>query len=466
MPNYSLVLNNRFQNRSFDDLLKPLAMYTDVYNEQENAIGELEIKAGIWENMANQETDPVAYAQYKRYADDLQQQANALAASGLNPQTRRNVLNMKKRYASEIVPIEQAYTALQEERKLRRNNKDQSTLYADDNLSIDSFLGGKTPNLYNVSGNELYQRGAQAAQSASSREYYDTKVKPLTKYYQEMIQTVGYSPELMYQFRQDMAAIPELRDEVYSILKEKGVKDNLTGANYARAMESVINGMVDGAIYKEARNTHQNQGVLTAAQAASNALGWANHNESKRQHDLQMRINGYDPRTGEYNPANDQAVKKAKAIADAKQGANGGSSGGGRSGAAYDVRNKDVTVIGAKTGAKYKLTSDTEGYGLPLESFDSARVLSSLEYASLVDSNGNITNDRVRNAIGNGQISDYEIYVIPKGSTQVDGTGFFNDDTLEEDVYIVKPRETKRSATEGESTGGYSNNYGTNDIPE
>lgn len=271
MPNYSLVLNNKFQNRSFDDLLKPLAMYTDVYNEQENAIGELETKAGIWENMANEQTDPIAYAQYKKYADDLQQQANALVASGLNPQTRRNVLNMKKRYASEIAPIEQAYTALQEERKLRRNNKDQSTLYADDNLSIDSFLGGRTPNLYNVSGNELYQRGAQAAERTSSREYYDTKVKPLTKYYQEMIQTVGYSPELMYQFRQDMAAIPELRDEVYSILKEKGVEGNLTGANYNRALESVINGMIDGAIYKEARNTHQNQGVLTAAQAASNA---------------------------------------------------------------------------------------------------------------------------------------------------------------------------------------------------
>ena len=37
-----------------------------------------------------------------------------------------------------------------------------------DNLNIDDFLDNNTPNLYSVSGDDLYKRGAQAAASASS----------------------------------------------------------------------------------------------------------------------------------------------------------------------------------------------------------------------------------------------------------------------------------------------------------
>ena len=288
MPNYSLVLNNKFQNRSFDDLLKPLAMYTDVYNQQEAAINELEEKASIWEGLADKENDPIVYSQYKTYADDLKKHADTLASVGLNPQVKRGLLDMKRRYASEIVPIEQAYTAMQEERKRRRDSKDNSMLYATDNLKIGDFMKGNTPNLYEVSGDELYKRGAQAAASASSRIYDNTKVKSLTKYYQEMIQKVGYNPDLLYNFRQDMASIPELRDEVYSILKEKGVEDNLTGANYARAMESVINGMVDGAIYKENSNIQRDYSHMTASEAAQDR-------RSKEGTKATMLLHGYVP---------------------------------------------------------------------------------------------------------------------------------------------------------------------------
>jgi len=80
---------------------------------------------------------------------------------------------MKRRYAGEIGRLEEADTVMQKEIEMRRqmNAKDSSMLYATDNLSIDDFLGRNTPNLYNISGNELYTRGAAAGKAVSSRIY-------------------------------------------------------------------------------------------------------------------------------------------------------------------------------------------------------------------------------------------------------------------------------------------------------
>ena len=43
--NYGLVVDSRFKARSFDDLIKPLAMYTQEYNALEQGINELDTKA-------------------------------------------------------------------------------------------------------------------------------------------------------------------------------------------------------------------------------------------------------------------------------------------------------------------------------------------------------------------------------------------------------------------------------------
>ena len=97
--NYGLVVDSRFKARSFDDLIKPLAMYTQEYNALEQGINELDTKASIWENMANEQTDKNAYKMYKNYADDLKSAADSLATSGLSNQSRSNLMKLKARYS-------------------------------------------------------------------------------------------------------------------------------------------------------------------------------------------------------------------------------------------------------------------------------------------------------------------------------------------------------------------------------
>lgn len=328
--NYSYVIDSSFKPYSFGELIQPFAIYKDAFEKAEEQYNDLTDKSDQFKYLSETlPEDSQARKIYEGYANELNKQAADLAKHGLNMGNRRSLTNLKRRYQGEIGRLVTADTAMQEEKKLRRqmNAKDSSMLYAMDNLSIDQFLDGGTPNLYNISGDELRKEGAQYAQAASSRIYGNTQIQNITKYFQEIMQTQGYSPETMAAFRQNLESIPEFNQAVKDIMDAKGVTGNLTGNNYERARQNIINGIMEGAVYNESRKVEQNPGVMTAAQAASNALGWANHNESVRQHDMQMRMKGYDE-NGIYHAENDQELKKAEAVAKAqgKIDANGNTS--------------------------------------------------------------------------------------------------------------------------------------------
>jgi hypothetical protein len=55
---------------------------------------------------------------YKTYADDLESKADMLAKEGLTPASRKGMLDLKSRYSSEIAPLENAWKAREEQRKL------------------------------------------------------------------------------------------------------------------------------------------------------------------------------------------------------------------------------------------------------------------------------------------------------------------------------------------------------------
>lgn len=320
--NYELTIDSSFSPFTLQEMMTPFLMYKDAYEKDQAVYDELNQKAGDFQYLA--ETLPEgskARAIYEGYANDLKAQADDFSQNGLSMNNRRALTNLKRRYSGEIGRLVKADAAMEEERKLRRANKDTSMLYAEDNLRIDDFLDGATPNLYGISGEDLRKEAAQYAQAASSRIYGDTRIQNINKYFQDIIQTQGYSPEAMAAWRQNLESIPEFNQAVEDIMSARGVTGNLTGANYERARQNIINGIMEGSAYQEKRNPHQNPGVLTAAQAASNALGWANHNESVRQHNMQIEMAGYEKDENgnwTYNPDKDVTLKKAEKVAQAK----------------------------------------------------------------------------------------------------------------------------------------------------
>ena len=320
--NFSYVIDSSFQPFSMQELLTPFVMYKDAYEKQEAVLNELNKNTDTFkylEQVAKDNPESKAAQIYNSYANDLRRYGDDFSANGLSMANRRGLLNMQRRYQGEIGRLVSADEAMREQVKLRNAARanGQNLLYATDNLSIDDFLDNRTPNLYNINADELRKEGAQYAQAASGRIYGNTEINNVNKYFQEIIQRQGYSPEVMAAWRQNLESIPEFNQAINDIMEARQVNGNLTGRNYEVARQSIINGIMEGSAYQEKRSVQQNPGVLTAAQAASNALGWANHNESVRQHNLQLKMAGYDE-NGVYHPENDQTLKKAEAVAKAK----------------------------------------------------------------------------------------------------------------------------------------------------
>ena len=213
--NYSYIIDSSFHPFSMQEMLTPFVMYKNEFEKSEEAYNDLTKKSDEFKYLS--ETLPEgskARKLYEGYANDLRAQAEDFAQNGLNMGNRRALTNLKRRYQGEIGRLSKADEALRQERELRRKlgAQDSSILYADDNLTIDSFLDNATPNLYNISGNELYTRGAAAGKAASSRVYSaGDEGSTLNGYYRKWVERNGYSKESMDAFRANAAAIPELQ---------------------------------------------------------------------------------------------------------------------------------------------------------------------------------------------------------------------------------------------------------------
>ena len=192
--NYGLVVDSRFKARSFDDLIKPLAMYTQEYNALEQGINELDTKASIWENMANEQTDKNAYKMYKNYADDLKAAADQLASQGLSKMSRPALMNLKSRYSKEIVPIEQAYQNRAEEIKEQRAGRAKGMVYEGDasTASLDRYLSNPSIRYGMANAQEGFQRVATAATALSKKLRDYGKGKSLDGFTRTWLQEHGY----------------------------------------------------------------------------------------------------------------------------------------------------------------------------------------------------------------------------------------------------------------------------------
>lgn len=275
MANFSYVVNSNFSPFTMQEMLVPFNAYKEAFEKTEEAYNALSDSDKFKYLSKTLPEGSEARQIYEGYANDLQKYATDLSRNGLTMANRSGLTDMRRRYTGEIGRLVQADEAMKEEKKLRQqlNAQDSSTLYATDNLNIDSFLDGNNPNLYHVSGNELYARGAQASKAYSSR-IFNTGAggSTLGGYYIDWVQRNGVSPDSIAAFRKNVAAIPELAADVDAILKEKGATQNLTGYNLERARESVINGMIDGAVYQEQHTPQRDLGKLTAAESEDLAL--------------------------------------------------------------------------------------------------------------------------------------------------------------------------------------------------
>lgn len=283
MPNFNYTSNARFTPFTFEEMLRPLAMYTEVYNSNQDYIAELGAKADMLKAYANEVPNSKASKLYNQYAKDLEDQAESMAREGLSPSSIQNIRKLRRRYSSEITPIETAVNARKEryaeQRKLAASNP--SIMFDRDfsRVTIDELLDNPELGYTPVSGNELYAKGKEAAMAASSR-LLET-MPALQGQYWKIRQ--GYGADAANQFLLNQANIPELNEAVNRIISQSGVTEN----NKSRAIDYAISGIMSGMTYDE--KYQANRGYISPAEERRLAMQEEQQKWLREQKEQELR---------------------------------------------------------------------------------------------------------------------------------------------------------------------------------
>lgn len=254
MPNYSLVINSTFRPFSYQELLQPALMATEAQHNLEDQYADLEAKSSVWEGLANEQTDPKAYRRYKDYADELRAAANDLADYGLTPSSRQKLANIRARYSSQILPIQNAYQTRLEQAKEQRQALNQNpTLMLSRRAattSLDDYMDNPMLDYQSYSGALLTQQVAQMADKLKG-ELTSYGSKPLDKFTNLFLQKHGLSSQ-----------------EVLNAI------NNPNSSNSARVLNAMVNDAIESSGMKGwADDATMEQAYKYAWQGAWNAIG-------------------------------------------------------------------------------------------------------------------------------------------------------------------------------------------------
>lgn len=255
MANYSLVINSKFQPFSFERYIQPLQMYGAAFREQQDALNELDTKASVWENLANEQTDPETYKQYKAFADALHSQAESISKYGINTSSRQAMLDMRSRYAKEITPIEQAYNkraadiARQQKLSDATGGKTVFTRTAA-TTSLDDYRKG-VEDFGQANLDQIMQESAAGAKAMSARIFRREEDRnAFNGDYYALVQRQGLSPEQATKVLAGSGKYPEFTKYINDT-KSKYNIGAYDKQSQGRINSAIMQGINAGIVYQE-----------------------------------------------------------------------------------------------------------------------------------------------------------------------------------------------------------------------
>lgn len=264
-----LTIGAKYRPFSYEELIRPVAMATEMHNKIDEQYAALQEKAGVWENLANKETDPESYKKYKDYSDSLKARAEDLAKNGLNPQSMRDMLNLRARYSSDIVPLEQAYTRRRqladEQRKMIMQNPTLKFERDMNTTSLDDFV--KNPELdygYSVNGAMVAKQAGEAFSHLAKAIMSEPEYKHIlnNNYFQSMLRS-GYTPQQILALAKDSDDAPaELKAISQQVYDSTGVEDFIK-ENYPN-IDTDENQAMQAAEWRDYVKSYINQGAWSA----------------------------------------------------------------------------------------------------------------------------------------------------------------------------------------------------------
>lgn len=280
MPNFAYANQANFRPFSYQEMLAPVLMATQAHQAVEEAYSELDSQANAIGSLANETNDPITYARYKSFEASLRNQADILAKNGLTPGSRKSLLDLKGRYAKEIIPIQNAIIRRREladeQRKALLQNptlmfqRDMNSVSYDS--SLDRFLENPDYDYgQQYSGALLTQQVSQAA-SNLAKELVDYKPgKKLDAFTNTFFKDYGFSREQVLDAINNpnrATSQPVLNAIVEQVIGSSGMANWAGTPTMNRAYRYARQGLWS-AIGQDQVSPYEDYGARLAAQEAS-----------------------------------------------------------------------------------------------------------------------------------------------------------------------------------------------------
>lgn len=242
--NYSLTVNSTFNPYSLQELLPIYQANAQAQYQAEEAFSQLQMKADQWEKLANNAQDADVYSKYKSYSNQLKEVANDVLNNGINTASRRNLMNMRAQYASNIIPIEEAYNKRQQQAQVLWQARLQDpTLIAQDpsELGLSYYMKNPTYTPQSYSGKLLTAQSAQAAQNLAKTLSSYGNGKPIDKYTNTFVQRHGLTRDDVQKYLNgDTTATNKVLGAIYQQVYDSSQIGNWANENQRRQAANFI----------------------------------------------------------------------------------------------------------------------------------------------------------------------------------------------------------------------------------
>lgn len=280
MSNYSLMISSSFNPYSLQELLPIYQANAQAQYQAEEAFSQLQMKADQWEKLANNAQDADIYSKYKSYSNQLKEAANDVLNNGINAASRRNLMNMRAQYASNIIPIEEAYNKRQQQAQVLWQARLQDpTLIAQDpsELGLSYYMKNPSYTPQSYSGKLLTAQSAQAAQNLAKTLSSYGKGEPIDSYTNTFIQKHGLTRnDIQKYLNGETTATNKVLGAIYQQVYDSSQIGNWANENQRRQAANFIKQGMWSAIGQdtvqamenfEARENYKLQQQLALAQA-------------------------------------------------------------------------------------------------------------------------------------------------------------------------------------------------------
>lgn len=264
------VVNSKFKPFSYSEMLAPMAAYTEVYNQNEQALGNIALESSVWEKLGENPIDAPTYKRYKDFQTQTEQQIDNLAKNGLTQDVRRNLMNVQQNYGKTIMPIKQAYEARskQMEEQQKASLADKSLIFdrTADKTSLEDYIKNPVLAYKGVSRDWVTQSVAAAMQNykgqlRSSGTWSTTASGQML----QKIEQFGLAPEDINEIINNPDRYPEIQKLLKDTVDATGVQNFTDPEAKAQVLAAAQKGLWAG-IGKTDVKEAQNQNFLNTYQ--------------------------------------------------------------------------------------------------------------------------------------------------------------------------------------------------------